>query len=122
MNASSLEFHRRENHICVLSQSSSMSILIKQDAFKVVYKPKKLLGGKAKQATAAEVKIFLNDVISASEASMAHTGVNMVMLYVLDEDVSKFDSLLCVDGNKLVDLAWYIRSNNIAVYDFDLMS
>lgn len=122
MNGTSLEFHKRENQMCVLSKSNNMSILVKRNALRLTYKPKGLFGGKAVQPTAAEVKIFLNDVISASESSLSHTGVNMVLLYVLDEDTSKLDNLLCVDGNKLVDLAGYIRNNNIAVYDFDLMS
>lgn len=116
------DVHSRKGQMCVLSQSNNASIVSRRNVSYLTHKPKKMFGGKPVQTPIAEVKLLLNDTVSANEASMAHTGVNMIMLYVMDEDTPKLDTLLCVDGNKLVDLAGYIRSNNISVYDFDLMS
>lgn len=107
--------YKRQNQT-IATPFTSGHLTSRMDVNKVSFKERKLFG-KAETVNIGQITLSLDE---QQLMIFSLSNPKKLILYVANDDILKFDVLLTTDEKQIVDVAQFIRENNIFVYDMML--
>lgn len=108
----------KRNNVCVtVPFEGSSAITSKMDTLVFSYKEKKFFGGKTHEVPIGQINLILKDM---PNSLIFFNNSKAMVLLVESKDILKFDVLLGT-SDSLIDLATFLKENNIYVEYFELI-
>lgn len=107
----------KSRNINMVARLDASMITSRTNSYNVKYKECRLFG-KVQELFIGQINIILD---SQPNSLIFFNNSKAIVLMVANEDILKFDVLLCMPEQNVIDLATFIRQNNIFVDDFQLI-